>query len=165
MFSDYADLANVSIDAVATRPVDCYAFRAQPFHCDGSPSAGFSNMEDTVKTLFNYKQVESRQETEKEVGINAKRLEKFLKRFAPDLVQLHGAFERIPHKNSFTLSLNLSLPTGTLHATGEASDEAGSVRAAFAEILAQLKKHMGKLRKDYEWKRKRARRLPAPASD
>jgi ribosome-associated translation inhibitor RaiA len=115
-----------------------------------------------VKTSFNYKQVESREQTEKEVSINAKRLEKFLKRFAPDLVQLHGAFARIPHKNSFALSLNLSLPTGTLHATGEGSDAAGSVRMAFAEVLAQLKKHMGKLRKDYEWKRKRTRRLPAP---
>ena len=115
-----------------------------------------------MKTSFNYKQVQLREETEKEVNANAKRLEKFLKRFAPDLVQLHGAFERIPHKNSFALSLNLSLPTGTLHATGEANDVAGSVRAAFGEVLAQLKKHMGKLRKDYEWKRKRTRRLSAP---
>jgi ribosome-associated translation inhibitor RaiA len=111
-----------------------------------------------VKTSFSYKQIESREQTEKEVNQSAKRLEKFLKRFAPDLVQLHGAFERIPRKNSFVLSLSLSLPSGTLHATGEANNAAGSVRAAFAEVLAQLKKHMAKLRKDYEWKRKRARR-------
>lgn len=115
-----------------------------------------------MKTSFSYKQVELREEIEKELNVNAKRLEKFLKRFAPDLVQLHGAFERIPHKNSMALSLNLSLPTGTLHATAEASDAAASVRVAFAEVLAQLKKHMGKLRKDYEWKRKRARRAPTP---
>lgn len=114
-----------------------------------------------MKTSFNYKQVELREQAEEEVKHGAKRLEKFLKRFAPDLIQLHGAFERIPHKNSFTLSLNLSLPTGTLHATGEANDEAGSVRVAFAEILTQLKKHMSKLRKDYEWKRKRTRRPSA----
>lgn len=114
-----------------------------------------------MKISFNYKQADLREETEKEVDVHAKRLEKFLKRFAPDLVQLHGAFERVPHKNSVALFLNLSLPTGNLHATGEASDAAGSVRVAFAEVLAQLKKHMGKLRKDYEWKRKRSRRLPA----
>lgn len=117
-----------------------------------------------MKTSFSYKQVESREEVEKEVDARTKRLEKFLKRFAPDLVQLHGAFERIPHKNSMALSLNLSLPTGTLHATGEASDAAGSVRVAFAEVLAQLKKHMAKLRKDYEWKRKGVRRTPAHGS-
>lgn len=113
-----------------------------------------------MKNSFSYKQAELRTQTEKEVAAHAKRLEKFLKRFSPDLVQLHGSFERVPHGNGVSLSLNLSLPTGTLHATGEASDAAGSVRAAFAEVLAQLKKHMGKLRKDYEWKRKRPRRLP-----
>ncbi len=115
-----------------------------------------------MKTSFSYKQVELREQMEKEVSLNTKRLEKFLKRFSPDLVQLHGAFERIPHKNSVALSLNLSLPTATLHATGEGSDAVGSVRAAFAEVITQLKKHMGKLRKDYEWKRKRSRRLTAP---
>jgi ribosome-associated translation inhibitor RaiA len=114
-----------------------------------------------LKTSFSYKQVELREQMEKEVSLNTKRLEKFLKRFSPDLVQLHGAFERIPHRNSFALSLNLSLPTATLHATGEGSDAAGSVRAAFTEVITQLKKHMGKLRKDYEWKRKRSRRLSA----
>lgn len=114
-----------------------------------------------MKTSFSYKHVELREETEKEVNTNAKRLERLLKRFAPDLVQLHGAFERIPRKNGFALSLNLSLPTGTLHATGEGTDAPGSVRVAFAEVLSQLKKHMGKLRKDYIWKRKRIRRVPA----
>jgi ribosome-associated translation inhibitor RaiA len=111
-----------------------------------------------MKASFSYKQPELREQTEKELQSNVKKLERFLKRFAPDLVQLHGAFGRIPHKNSFALSLNLSLPTGTLHATGEADDVHGSVRAAFAEVISQLKKHMGKLRKDYEWKRKRERR-------
>lgn len=114
-----------------------------------------------MKTSFSYKQVELREQLENEVSLNTKRLEKFLKRFAPNLIQLHGAFERIPHKNSFALSLNLSLPTVTLHATGEGSDALASVRVAFTEVITQLKKHMGKLRKDYEWKRKRSRRLPA----
>lgn len=114
-----------------------------------------------MKTSFSYKQPELREETEKEVRSNLKKLERFLKRFAPDLVQVHGAFGRIPHRNSFALSLNLSLPTGTLHATGEADDVHGSVRAAFAEVISQLKKHTGKLRKDYQWKRKRERRAPS----
>ena len=53
--------------------------------------------------------------------------------------------------------MNLSLPTGTLHATGEGDRRPHSVKAAFAEIEAQFKKHMALLRKDYEWKRKRPR--------
>lgn len=114
-----------------------------------------------MKISFNYREANPRKEAEKEVGLHAKRLEKFLKRFEPDLVQLHGAFEKMPHTNGIALSLNLSLPTGQLHATAEQADAIGSIRVAFAEILAQLKKHMGKLRKDYEWKRKRERQLPA----
>lgn len=114
-----------------------------------------------MKISFNYREADSREKAEKEVEVHAKRLEKFLKRFEPDLVQLHGVFERIPHRNGVALSLNLALPTGTLHATAQAAEASGSVRVAFAEIVTQLKKHMGKLRKDYEWKRKRNRRLPA----
>ncbi|HEV2617053.1 MAG TPA: HPF/RaiA family ribosome-associated protein [Candidatus Acidoferrales bacterium] len=114
-----------------------------------------------MKTSFSYKQPELREQTEKEVQSNLKKLQRFVKRFAPDLVQLHGAFAHIPHRNSFSLSLNLSLPTGTLHAMGEADDVQGSIRAAFGEVISQLKKHMGKLRKDHEWKRKRAGRSPS----
>ena len=114
-----------------------------------------------MKTSFSYKQPELREQTEKEVEQSIERLEKLLKHYAPDLVQLHGSFGRIPHRESYALSLNLSLPTGTLHTTGEADDVRGSVRAAFSEILAQLKKHKARLRKDYEWKRKRGRRAPS----
>ena len=114
-----------------------------------------------MKTSFSYKQPELREETEKEMQLNLKKLERFVKRFAPDLVQLHGAFAHIPHKKSFSLSLNLSLPTGTLHATGEADDVQGSIRAAFAEVISQLKKHMAKLRKGPEWKRKREHCAPS----
>ncbi|HEV2488596.1 MAG TPA: HPF/RaiA family ribosome-associated protein [Candidatus Acidoferrales bacterium] len=111
-----------------------------------------------MKTSFSYKQPELREQTEKEVETLLKKLEKLLKHYSPDLIQLHGSFGRIPHRESYALSLNLSLPTGTMHATGEGSDVRGSVRAAFSEIVAQLKKHKDKLRKDYEWKRKRGRR-------
>src|SRR5579864_6384180 len=114
-----------------------------------------------MKTSFSYKQPELREQTEKEVETFLQKLEKLLKHYSPDLIQLHGSFGRIPHRESFALSLNLSLPTGTMHATGEADDVRGSVRAAFAEVIAQLKKHMAKLRKDHEWKRKRERRAPS----
>jgi ribosome-associated translation inhibitor RaiA len=94
---------------------------------------------------------------EKESAHHIVKLEKLLKRYAPDLVQLNGNIEKHPRKESYSFSLNLSLPTGTLHATGEAPEVRGSVKAAFAEIEKQIKKHMALLRKDYEWKRKRPR--------
>ena len=48
----------------------------------------------------------------------AAKLEKLLKRYSPDLVKLHGDIEKHPRKESYTFTVNLSLPTGTLHATG-----------------------------------------------
>jgi ribosome-associated translation inhibitor RaiA len=77
-------------------------------------------------------------------------------------VILHGDIGKNPRKESYTFTVNLSLPTGTLHATGEGFDVLASVKAAFAEICAQCKKHQALVRKDYEWKRKRPRvRVPA----
>jgi ribosome-associated translation inhibitor RaiA len=53
--------------------------------------------------------------------------------------------------------VNLTLPTGTLHASAAGADVRSSAKAAFAELESQVKKHQEKLRKDYVWKRKRAR--------
>ena len=123
-----------------------------------------------MKISFSYKHMELRQEVEAEVHRHVPKLEKLLKRYAPDLVHLHGSFEKHPRNIQYSFSLNLSLPTGTLHATGEAPDCRMSVHEAFVELESQLKKHQSKLRKDYEWKRKRPRAAPpsteeAPASD
>jgi ribosome-associated translation inhibitor RaiA len=105
---------------------------------------------------------EWREPVEKEAKRQADKLGKILKRYAPDLVLLHGDIEKHARKESYTFTVNLSLPTGTLHATGEGADVLASVKTAFAEICAQVKKHQGLLRKDYEWKRKRPRaRIPA----
>ena len=90
-------------------------------------------------------------------GVFSAKLEKLLKRYAPDLVQLHGVIENRLRKQEYVFTVNLSLPTGTLHATGEAANVRASVKMAFEEIEAQVKKHQALLRKDYEWKRKRPR--------
>ena len=70
-------------------------------------------------------------------------------------------FTKNPHREENSFSLNLSLPTGTLHATGTGENVRASCKQAFTELESQLKKHQSRLRKDYEWKRKRPR--PAPA--
>ncbi len=100
---------------------------------------------------------EWREPVEKETNRQAAKLNKLLKRYEPELVQLHTCIEKQARKESYTFTVNLSLPTGTLHATGEGSDVLASVKTAFAEICAQCKKHQALLRKDYEWKRKRPR--------
>lgn len=110
-----------------------------------------------MKILISHKLDEWRQPIEQETGRRAAKLEKLLKSYAPDLVQLHGTIEKRSRKEEYLFSLNLSLPTGSLHATGEATDVRACVKAAFAEIEGQIKKHMALLRKDYEWRRKRPR--------
>jgi len=99
---------------------------------------------------------EVRKELEHESQHHIEKLGRLLKKYPADSVQLHGRLERTPRKSEFELSLNLVLPTGTLHATGTGSDTRASAKMAFTEIEAQVKKHQGKLRKDYLWKRKRA---------
>jgi ribosome-associated translation inhibitor RaiA len=98
---------------------------------------------------------EWRQPVEMETARQTAKLEKLLKRYDPDLILLHANIEKHARKESYTFTLNLSLPTGTLHATGEGEDVLASVKVAFAEIITQCKKHQSLLRKDYEWKRKR----------
>jgi ribosomal subunit interface protein len=94
---------------------------------------------------------------ERDFAHHVEKLNRLLKRYSPDLVQLHSYLEKTPRKTEFAFSLNLTLPTGTIHATGVGADVRTSAKAAFAEIEVQVKKHQEKLRKDYSWKRKRAR--------
>ena len=108
-----------------------------------------------MKLFIRHSNEEWREPVETETQRHVVKLEKLLKRYVPDLVQLHGDIEKHPRQENYIFSMNLMLPTGTLHATGEGAEVRGSVKAAFAELEAQIKKHMALLRKDYEWKRKR----------
>lgn len=114
-----------------------------------------------MKISFSHIQAEFREVIEDESERHIAKLKRLLKRYAPDLVQLHGSLEKVPHKIEYSFSLNLTLPTGALYATGQGADARSSTKAAFAEIEHQVKKHQEKLRKDYLWKRKRARGTPA----
>jgi len=115
-----------------------------------------------MKLTIRHAHREWREPVEKETQRQAAKLNKLLKRYSPDLVKMHGDIGKHPRKESYTFTVSLSLPTGTLHATAERADVVASVKAAFAEICAQCKKHQSILRKDYEWKRKRPRvRIPA----
>jgi ribosomal subunit interface protein len=115
-----------------------------------------------MKITYSNIEPEARHFIEEQSKHSIEKLNRLLKKYAPDLVLLHGSLEKSPHKNEYNYSLNLTLPTGTLHATGVGADMRKSVKAAFAEIQAQVKKHQEKLRKDYIWKRKRPLVVPKP---
>src|SRR5438270_8991113 len=110
-----------------------------------------------MKLSINYKSVDSHESVEVQSERHIRKLTRLLKSYHPDLVQLHGVFSKNPHNQEHSFSLNLSLPTGTLHATGTGENSRASCQKAFSELMAQVKKHQERLRKDYEWKRRRPR--------
>ena len=117
-----------------------------------------------MKLSISYKHVDAHETVEEHTAHPIAKLSRLLKSYEPDLVQLHGVFSKNPHNQEHSFSLNLSLPTGTLHATGIGENVRASCKKAFTELEVQVKKHQSRLRKDYEWKRKRPRSLPVEAS-
>ena len=113
-----------------------------------------------MKVSISYKHVDAHETAEKQSERHIAKLGRLLKSYEPDLVQLHGVFSKNAHNQEYTFSVNLSLPTGTLHATGTGDSMRASCKEAFTELEAQVKKHQSRLRKDYEWKRKRPRPQP-----
>ena len=149
--------------AVAPGAGDCYAFLRCTASSRTASPASFSVFPTGayMKLSISYKHVESHKPVEIEVERHVSKLGKLLRTYSPDLVQLHGAFSKTPRTDENSCSLNLSLPTGTLHATGTGATVRASCKKAFSELEAQVKKHQAKLRKDYEWRRKR----PLPSAE
>lgn len=113
-----------------------------------------------MNIVYSHIAAEFRPAVETEFERHKEKLERILKHYEPELVELQGSLDTIARKSEYHVALNLKLPTGTLHATGIGSDIPSSAKAAFAEIDSQVKKHQQKLRKDYLWKRKRGRGVP-----
>ena len=114
-----------------------------------------------MKTSISYKNVEVPSQVEPAVERHIEKLGVLLRAYDPDLVQLHGTFEKHTKRATYAFDVSISLPTGTLHATGEAPDAVTSARKGFKEMEAQLKKHQSKVRKEHQWKRVRPARARA----
>jgi ribosome-associated translation inhibitor RaiA len=115
-----------------------------------------------MKITYSHIEAEFRSTVEVEAARHVEKLDRLLKKYPPDSAQLHGSLEKTPHKPEFGFAINLTLPSGAFHATGYASDVRNSVKASFAELEKQVKKHQAMLRHDYLWKRKRARGILRP---
>jgi ribosomal subunit interface protein len=108
-----------------------------------------------MNIAISYKNVDSHQAVESEVNRRLAKLGRLLKSYSPDLVQIKGVFSKNQRTEEQSLALTLSLPTGTLRATGNGKNVLAGCKKAFSEIETQLKKHQSLLRRDHEWKRKR----------
>lgn len=110
-----------------------------------------------MKLSIVFKEVERHAPAEKALQRCVGKLSKLLRSFDPDLVQLHCVFSTVPRTKEFGLALNLTLPTGTLHATDKSEHLPAVCKSAFAELETQLKKHVARLRRHHEFKRKGTR--------
>jgi ribosomal subunit interface protein len=108
-----------------------------------------------MKTAISYKNVDVPSTVEPAVERHIEKIEVLLQSYDPDLVQLHCSFEKHTKRSTYAFDVSVSLPSGTLHATAEAVNAVTSARKGFSELESQIKKHQSRLRKDYEWKRKR----------
>jgi ribosomal subunit interface protein len=124
-----------------------HGFQHDPSHFQGDP----------MKFSMSYKNVDMREPIQTGIRPHLTKLEKLLKSYSPDLVQLHATLAKQARKEEYNFTLNLTLPTGTLHCVGTGSDIRASLKAAFSELDGQIKKHKDHVRHDYEWKRKRPR--------
>src|SRR5690348_10591220 len=87
-----------------------------------------------MKLSISYKHVDAHETVEQQSERHIAKLARLLKSYEPDLVQLHGVFSKNSHSQEHSFSLNLSLPTGTLHATGIADTMRASCKKAFTEL-------------------------------
>lgn len=108
-----------------------------------------------MNVSISYKQVDAQKAVTMEVTRRLDKLGRLLKSYEPDLVQIKGIFTKNVRTDEPSLALTLSLPTGTLHATGNGKNALAGCKKAFSEIEMQVKKHQSLLRREHEWKRKR----------
>ena len=83
------------------------------------------------------------------------KLNRLLRVFRPDLVHLKGSIVENAAHADYAVSLNLRLPSGQMASQEKGNTLVVAVKAAFAEIATQLKKHKELLRKQHNWPRRR----------
>ena len=115
-----------------------------------------------MNLIVQYKCDDFRPQMEQDITRYTAKMERWLERYDPDLISLHACYEKHSRKKIYTVTLNLTLPSATLHASASNGEARFALRHVFDELEMQVSKHQRLARKDYEWKRKRLRR-PASA--
>lgn len=102
-----------------------------------------------MKTHISFRDVAERQAITRELGRQAAKLDRQLKKFDPDLVDLHVSLEKRTRRgSSFIASVTLYLPSSQLHASEEAALAVMALKHACAELLRELKRFKARLRGD-----------------
>lgn len=108
-------------------------------------------------------------EVEREFQHQIQRLGRRLHVFKPDLIHLHALVNQ-ERSRTVSWSLNLRLPSGQLAVQHSGENPVSAVKAAFADLVAQVTKHKELLRGDWSRSQRRAgnsgtaERVPARAA-
>ena len=86
----------------------------------------FERRRGDVKTTLVFSHMEESARARAAFNEKAGKIAKHLKRFGDDLVYLHAALDKNPHKEEFHVSLTLYLPTTTAHARERAPEYAAA---------------------------------------
>lgn len=105
-----------------------------------------------------YKCDDFRPQIEQDIHRYVAKMERWLERYDSDLVSLHACYDKHSRKRTYIVTLNLILPAARLHVSASNGEARFALRRAFDEMEMQVSRHQRLARKDYEWKRKRARR-------
>jgi len=112
-----------------------------------------------MKLQVRYHNIGDKSRAERELRRQAAKLKRHLKKFSPDLVDLHVSLEREKRPtNPFEASLALHLPPGQLHARETARDELAALKYAFAELWREIEKMKAKLQRKSQRRRATPRR-------
>lgn len=116
-----------------------------------------------MKTHISFRDVAERQLIRAELARQAAKFDRQLKKFDPDLFDLHVSLERRSRRGGrFIASVTLYLPMSQLHASEEDARAVVALKHSCAQLMRELKRFKARLRGDD--KRRRARRLQRRAS-
>jgi len=116
-----------------------------------------------MKTHISFHDVTERQPLRAELARQAAKFDRQLKKFDPDLLDLHVSLERRTQRGGqFIASVTLYLPMSQLHASHEATHSTVALKHACAQLMRELKRFKARLRGDD--KRRQARRTRRRAS-
>jgi len=92
---------------------------------------------------------------DKEMQHWTEKLQKRLQVFRPELVHLKGTLDQNSGREGTIVALNLRLPSGQMAAQESAPTAVGAVKAAFGDLLGQIRRHKDLLRNSHRWRRRR----------
>ncbi|HSC77649.1 MAG TPA: HPF/RaiA family ribosome-associated protein [Candidatus Acidoferrales bacterium] len=116
-----------------------------------------------MKTHIRYRGIGDREGVQRELRRQTAKLQRHLKKFEPDLVDLHVSLDRESRPiRPFVASVTLDLPPRQLYASESGPEAVPALKYAFAELWREVKKLKAKLQRKKQLHRSSPRRPTVP---